>query len=41
MVINNKIKIIILVTISIAILSTGLYYINTKNKLEEIPYTLF
>lgn len=39
--INNKIKIIILVTISIAILSTGLYYINTKNKLEEIPYTLF
>ncbi len=39
--INKKMKIIISVAISIVILSTGLLYIKNKNKMEEMPYTLF
>ncbi|CAK7008462.1 cell division protein FtsH [Tissierella sp. P1] len=39
--INKKMKIIISIAISIVILSTGLLYIKNKNKVEEMPYTLF
>ncbi|MBU5310532.1 ATP-dependent metallopeptidase FtsH/Yme1/Tma family protein [Tissierella carlieri] len=39
--INKKMKIIISIVISIVILSTGLLYIKNKNKVEEMPYTLF
>lgn len=39
--INKKMKIILSIAISIVILATGLFYIKNKNKVEEIPYTLF
>lgn len=39
--INKKIKIILSIAISIVILATGLFYIKNKNKVEEMPYTLF
>ncbi len=39
--INKKMKIILSIAISIVILFTGLVYMKNKNKVEEIPYTLF
>ncbi|WP_353095214.1 ATP-dependent metallopeptidase FtsH/Yme1/Tma family protein [Tissierella praeacuta] len=41
MIINKKMKFILSIAISIVILSTGLVYMRNRNKVEEIPYTLF
>lgn len=38
---NKKMKIILSIIISIVILSTGYYYIQSKYKIEELPYNLF
>jgi cell division protease FtsH len=39
--INKKLKLILLITISIVLLSASLFYMQTKNKIEDMTYTLF
>ena len=39
--INKKLKLVLLMAISIILLSTGLLYMQKNNEVEDMPYTLF